>query len=190
VSSREHRIGSFRLALRRGASDSLSWHRCRLGFGVAAHAEHPRSPLCGTQPALVGRGGSVTTHCHAMTRLPWELTREYQCDYRRRSLHPAPAAPTARALGGTLLTTRPTPEHDPVAPRSRRPSPPQPARWRGGAGHLLPFPDGDRKGRAHHSWSFAASPRLTNPSITGARRASPNVNETVDVDTAGSAIPP
>jgi len=76
----------------------LMWHGSAWGWGVAASAEHPRSPLCDNQLALCRprRLGDDSLPCDDLALV---LTREYQCDYRRRSLHPWPhALPAPRLL--------------------------------------------------------------------------------------------
>jgi hypothetical protein len=49
--------------------------------------------LCGPESALLVRGSSATTHCHAA---PAQLIRAYQSDDRRSSL--TSAAPSSLAL--------------------------------------------------------------------------------------------
>jgi hypothetical protein len=61
--------------------------RAEVAAGADRVSEDPRGLLCGTQPALLVRGSSVTDNCHAVP------TRAYQPDYRRLPL--TPAAPRA-----------------------------------------------------------------------------------------------
>jgi hypothetical protein len=58
----------------------------QIAVEVDRRSENPRPFPCDRELASPVRGSSVTAHCHAATAL---LTREYQSDHRRHSLHPA-----------------------------------------------------------------------------------------------------